>query len=85
MKGPFNVVAPGVVRMNQFCAELGTAMNRWSWAHVPGFAVKLILGEVSDVTTSSIWAVPQVLQDNGFVWKFPNLSQAIPHLLEHSV
>lgn len=41
LEGPFNNVAPAVVRMNDFCRELGRSTNRWSWAHAPYFAVRV--------------------------------------------
>ena len=44
---PVNLVSPGVVDMREFCKELGSAMRRPSWAPVPPFALRLILGEMA--------------------------------------
>ncbi len=77
LSGPVNVTAPGVVTMNEFCAALGRAMRRPSWAPVPAFALKLLLGEMADMLTGGQRAIPKRLTESGFKFRYPQADQAL--------
>ena len=47
--GPFNVTAPNAKRMNDFGKTLATVLNRPHYFPVPSFALKLALGEKSQL------------------------------------
>jgi NAD dependent epimerase/dehydratase family enzyme len=77
LEGAYNVVAPNVVRLRDFCVELGTVMNRWSWAHVPWFAARILLGEVANTVVTGQRLAPKRLLDGGFDFKYSDLNLAL--------
>jgi uncharacterized protein (TIGR01777 family) len=79
--GPFNLTAPDTVTNAQFGRVLGRVMRRPSVFPVPGFAIRLVLGEMSTVVLDGQRAVPHRLQDLGFTFRFPRLEMALRDLL----
>jgi hypothetical protein len=81
LKGAVNVVAPDSVTMKQFCDALGKAMRRPSWAPVPGFVLKLALGEMADMLLTGQRVVPAKLLQHGYKFLFPTLPDALRAIL----
>jgi uncharacterized protein (TIGR01777 family) len=77
VRGPLNVAAPDAVTMKEFCATLGRSLGRPSWAPVPGFAVRLLVGELADMILGGQKAVPRDLERSGFIFTYPELSSAL--------
>ncbi len=77
ISGPINATAPNPVTMRDFCQELGKVLQRPSWVPVPGFALKLVLGEMSDVLLGGQKAIPQKLLNNNYSFKFSKLEDAL--------
>lgn len=75
--GPFNVAAPDAKRMNEFGKILASVLNRPYYFPVPSFALKLALGEKSQLVLEGQHVLPEVLIENGFVFDFPDLSKAL--------
>ncbi|MDF2068377.1 TIGR01777 family oxidoreductase [Bacillus sp. Cr_A10] len=75
--GPFNVAAPDAKRMNEFGKILASVLDRPYYFPVPSFALKLALGEKSQLVLEGQHVLPEVLIENGFVFDFPNLSKAL--------
>jgi len=75
--GPVNVTAPDPVTMKQFCHTLGKAINRPSWAPVPSFVLRLMLGEMSEMILTGQRVVPSALTREGFTFRFPKLETAL--------
>ena len=75
--GPVNLVAPDSVRNSAFATALGKALGRPSWVPVPGFALRLAVGELAEYLLNGRRIVPAVLQRLGFVWKYPTLATAL--------
>ncbi|MFB5088503.1 TIGR01777 family oxidoreductase [Psychrobacillus sp. PGGUH221] len=75
--GPFNVAAPDAKRMNEFGKILASVLKRPYYFPVPSFALKLALGEKSQLVLEGQHVLPEVLIENGFVFDFPNLSKAL--------
>jgi uncharacterized protein (TIGR01777 family) len=82
VNGPINGVAPGIVTNKEFTRELAAALNRPAFFPVPKFALRALLGEMSQVVTSGQRAVPQVAQDTGYQFKYPNLKSALEVLVK---
>jgi len=82
--GAFNMVAPNPVTMATFCQTLGQAMNRWSWAHAPYFAVRILLGEAADVVVQSDRCKPSALEASQFEFQHPDLLEALKDLHNES-
>ena len=77
LSGPVNVTVPDPVNMKQFCTELGKAMHRPSWAPVPAFVLKLMLGEMSEMLLTGQKAVPKKLGECGYLFHYSSLEEAL--------
>lgn len=75
--GPFNATAPNPVTMREFCKTLGQALHRPSWAPVPGFALRLLLGEMADMLLTGQRVLPAKTQKLGYTFQHPDLRQAL--------
>ncbi|MFF2754895.1 TIGR01777 family oxidoreductase [Psychrobacillus sp. NPDC058041] len=75
--GAFNVAAPHAKRMNEFGKTLATVLKRPYYLPVPSFALKLALGEKSQLVVEGQHVQPIVLLENGFIFEFPNLIKAL--------
>lgn len=79
-RGAFNGTAPNPETMAGFCKKLGDALNRPSWAAVPGGILALLLGEMSDMLLNGQRAVPQAALQLGYRFKYPDLLPALQSL-----
>lgn len=77
LHGPFNVVAPHAKKMNEFGKTLATVLNRPYYFPVPSFALKVALGEKSQLVIEGQHVLPTVLSENGFNFQFPDLTNAL--------
>ena len=78
LAGPINVVSPGVVTNRAFIKALGGALHRPTFAPLPGFAVRLLFGEMGEQTL--LWgqrARPAALTDAGFTFEHEELPGAL--------
>ncbi|QJA06991.1 TIGR01777 family protein [Thermosulfurimonas marina] len=80
-RGPFNLVAPEVVRQRDFARTLGRVLRRPAFLPTPRWALRLLFGEVAQVLTASCRARPRRLLDLGFRFRFPRLFEALEDLL----
>lgn len=79
--GAVNAVAPGIVRLGEFCKALGRVMGRPSWLPVPGFALRLVAGELGESLLWSQHVVPQVALQTGYAFRYPQVEQALQQVL----
>ena len=79
--GPFNLAAPAPLTNRDFSHALGRAMARPSFAPAPGFALRLLLGEMADALLHGQRAVPQRLLDLGYVFRYSVAAGALRNLL----
>jgi len=79
--GVFNACSPHPLKQKKFAQTIGQVLNRPSLIPVPAFALKLILGEVSDTVLHGRRAVPARLEQLGFTFKYPQLAGALEDLL----
>jgi len=76
-QGPLNATAPHPVRNKEFTHTLGKVMHRPSWIPVPGFALKLALGDMADMLLTGQRVVPAAAEKLGFQFRYPDLQQAL--------
>lgn len=82
MRGPINVVAPGIVRMGEFASALGRAVKRPAVLPVPAFVLRLALGEAALPLLDSTRAVPRRALDAGYAFRFPDVDSALRDALD---
>ncbi len=82
--GAVNAVSPGIVRLAEFCRVLGRVMKRPSWLPVPGFALRLVAGELGETLLWSQRVVPRVALQTGYAFRYPQLEEALRAVLTKS-
>lgn len=82
--GAFNLTAPNPLPNKAFAKALGQAMNRPSLVPAPAFALKLALGEMSNILLYGRRALPQKLLALGFQFAHPEALDAFKDLLAHN-
>lgn len=83
-RGAVNAVAPEPSTMSDFARELGHVMGRPSLFPVPKLAVQVLLGEGADYAVKGQRVIPRALQQNGFVFRYPDLGSALKDLVSNS-
>jgi len=81
-RGPFNLTAPRPLTNRDFSRALGKALHRPSLAPAPGFALRLVLGEMADMLLYGQRAVPQRLLEHGYAFQYPEALGALRDLLD---
>ncbi len=82
-RGVYNATAPNPVRNREFAKTLGNVMHRPSFMPIPGFALKLVFGEMADaVLLGGQRAIPARATREGFTFAFPTLDQSLRHALK---
>ena len=75
--GAVNATAPEPRTNKEFSGALGRALGRPAFAPVPGFAVRLLYGEMADIVVTGQRAVPERAQALGFAYAHPELEEAL--------
>lgn len=81
-RGPLNATSPHPVRQKDFAQSLGRALRRPAWLPIPGFALRLILGEMADFLLASTKVMPHKLKQNGFIFDYADLNTALANILD---
>lgn len=79
--GKFNLTSPNPKTNREFGKAIGRVLRRPAWIPVPGFAIKLVFGEMSIVVLKGQRAVPQHLTDMGFQFTHPELQEAVKDVI----
>ena len=80
--GAVNLVAPNAATNREFTTALGRVLRRPTVFRVPGFALRLALGEMADeMLLASIRAQPARLAASGYRFRYPELEAALRHVL----
>jgi uncharacterized protein len=75
--GPFNASAPDPPTNRDFSRALGRALRRPALAPVPGFAVRLLYGDMAEIVTKGQRAVPQRALEHGYAFRQTDLDAAL--------
>jgi uncharacterized protein len=79
-RGAYNLIAPTPTSNEDFMRTIAGTVHRPFWFHVPGFLLKLALGEMSVLITEGRYSQPKRLLEQGFQFKFPKLPEALHDL-----
>src|SRR5436309_6002437 len=82
MRGALNAVAPEPVRQVEFTRALGAVLRRPTPFSVPAPVLRALLGEMADeMLLASARVLPARLLAAGFRFRFPELGEALRHVL----
>jgi uncharacterized protein (TIGR01777 family) len=83
--GPVNATAPEPCTNRDFSRTLGRVLRRPALVPVPGFALRLLYGEMAEVVTTGARVVPAKPLVLGYRFEQPHLAGALRSLLGDSV
>jgi uncharacterized protein (TIGR01777 family) len=82
LSGPVNVLAPQPVTNAQFARSLATILHRPTFVKVPGWMLRLMIGEMADaVLEGDADLRPTRLFQSGFQFLYPDITTALRHEL----
>jgi uncharacterized protein len=81
LEGPFNFTAPDSVRQKEFAKKLASSLHRPAVMPAPSFMVKAVAGEFGRSLLQGQKVVPKALQDHGFIFRYPQLDDALRDIL----
>jgi uncharacterized protein (TIGR01777 family) len=81
VQGVWNGVSPNPVTNADFTRALASALHRPAILPAPGFALKLVLGEMAEVVLASQRVLPKDAEAAGFEFRFRELAGALKDLL----
>jgi hypothetical protein len=82
VKGPLNLTAPNPVRNAEFAHTLGRVLRRPALLPAPGFALRLVLGEMADgLVLNGQRAIPARARALGFQFTYSELEPALRQLV----
>jgi hypothetical protein len=83
LEGPFNLTSPNPVRNREMLTVLGRLLGKNAYVPpIPGFLLRLILGEFATIFLKGQRVVPRRILDSGFCFKYPVLDEALQDLLK---
>ncbi len=81
VRGTYNVTAPAPVTNGDFARALGRALRRPSFLPTPGFALRLIFGDMADeMLLGGQRVVPARAIAEGFTFSYPTLEASLRHI-----
>ncbi|MFO7944953.1 MAG: TIGR01777 family oxidoreductase [Anaerolineales bacterium] len=80
-QGVYNLTAPNPVKNKLFAKTIGEIMSRPAFLPVPGFLMKMVLGEVSSVVLDGQRVIPKRLRQLNFSFQYPELGEALRDLI----
>ena len=82
LAGAFNGVAPDVRPQAEFARAFAAAFDRRVRLRVPAAALRLALGEMSQLLLEGQNAVPKAALEAGFQFQYPTLEEALVELVD---
>jgi len=84
LQGVFNLTAPNPITSRDFSKVLGKAMKKPAWLPVPGFVLRLFLGEMAkELILSGQRAVPKRLLESGYEFSYADAKSALAQIPSH--
>jgi uncharacterized protein (TIGR01777 family) len=81
LTGVYNMVAPNPVTNKQLIKAIAHQLHKPLWPiNVPAFIFRLLLGEMSIIVLGSAKVSAQKIQEDGFVFKYPELTEALKQI-----
>jgi uncharacterized protein len=77
LSGSVNAASPNPVTNKQFVRALGRTLHRPSFLRIPGWALRIVLGEFAGAVLGSQRVIPKKLIDAGFSFTYPTIERAL--------
>ena len=81
LSGPINATAPMPVCNQQFSETLSAVLGRPCIFRIPGFILRILMGESADLILYGQNVIPKKLLSNDFKFEYPTLEIALKQLL----
>jgi uncharacterized protein (TIGR01777 family) len=81
ISGAVNVTTPNAVTNEELSASIGRVLRRPSAFRVPELALRLRFGEGADPLVTGQRAIPRVLLEKGYAYRYPRLQEALTEVL----
>lgn len=81
IRGPLNAVAPQLISQREFQSALCGVLRRPLWLRIPAWPVRLALGEMSQLLVDGQYVEPARALESGYVFRHPELTEALTSLL----
>lgn len=81
LSGAFNLTAPNAVTNREFSKTLGKVMHRPAILPMPGYAIKLLLGDGAELLLEGQRVYPEKLLEIGYKFKYTELKDALKDVL----
>lgn len=78
--GPVNATSPSPLTMNDFGKAIASVYRRPHWLPVPSFALKWLLGEMSEIILKGQRVLPERMKQVGYEFKFRNAYIALKQI-----
>lgn len=83
LKGVYNAVAPEIVKSKEFIIKTARARKRpFIPIHVPGFAMRIIFGEMSIEVLKNVSVDSNRIRNSGFNFLYPTVDAALNELIK---
>jgi len=79
--GVYNLTSPYPLKNVDFEQAIGRATHRPAFIPTPGFAIRLLFGEMAITVLEGQRVIPERLEREGFVFHFPRIEEALRDLL----
>ncbi len=80
--GVFNATSPNAVDNEMFSQVLGAVLSKPARIRMPGFMMKILLGEASELLLEGQRVYPARLLDAGFEFTYPDLERALRSVIQ---
>lgn len=77
VSGPLNAVSPSPATNREFTKALGAALGRWTIFPMPGFMLRVVVGEFATVLLSSQRVTPALATQLGYRFQHPDLAETL--------
>jgi uncharacterized protein (TIGR01777 family) len=77
IEGVYNGTSPYPATSKEFAKQLGKILHRPAFAPAPGFALKLVFGEMSQVLLDGQKVMPVKFRESKFRYRYPTLEMAL--------
>ncbi|WP_379132484.1 TIGR01777 family oxidoreductase [Paenibacillus sp. sgz500958] len=80
VSGPVNATAPSPVTNEEFGRMIGKVYHRPHWLPLPSFAMRAVLGELSEILLKGQRVLPDKALEHGFTFAYSELQRALEQL-----